>query len=194
MASFIYLSHPQVAIDPAVAVPDWGLSPLGQSRSAAFAGAPLLSELGRIVSSDERKAIETAEIIADAHGLQVEIRTGLQENDRSATGFLPPAEFEATADRFFAEPETSIRGWERAVDAQRRIVGAVDAILAEPTRSALTLLVGHGGVGTLLLCHCGGLAIARRHDQMAGGGCIFRFAHPPFRLVTAWQPMEAAMA
>ncbi len=190
MALVLYLSHPQVAIDPAVPVADWGLSPLGRARSAAFAGHPALRGAGRVIASHERKAIETAEILAGPRGLAVEIRDALHENDRSATGFLPPAEFEAVADRFFAEPLTSIRGWERAADAQQRIVDAVDALLAERPDVPLTILVGHGGVGTLLQCHAAGHPIDRRFDQKAGGGNCFLFEHPPFRLMSRWQPME----
>ena len=186
----LYLSHPEVAIDRTVPVPDWGLSERGRARTAAFAGHPGLAGLGRIIASHERKAIETAEIIAAAHGLAVERRDDLHENDRTATGFLPPAEFEATADRFFAAPEASIRGWERAVDAQRRIVGAVASLLAERLDAPLTLFVGHGGVGTLLLCHCAGQSIDRRFDQKAGGGNLFVFDHLPFRSLRGWQSME----
>lgn len=193
MTRVVYLSHPQVAIDPAVPVPHWGLSPLGRARTEAFATLPLLSRVSRIVASRERKAIETAAIIADAHGLSVDIRDDLHENDRSATGFLPPDEFEATADRFFAAPETSIRGWERAADAQRRIVATVGAIVDErPEDAGVTLFVGHGGVGTLLLCHCASHAIGRQHDQAGGGGNLFVFEHPPFRLVSPWHSMEDA--
>ncbi len=190
MARVLYLSHPQVAIDPSVPVPDWGLSPLGRARTEAFARHPALGDVERIVSSRERKAIETADILAAALGLATEIRDDLHENDRSATGFLPPAEFEATADRFFAAPDVSIRGWERAADAQRRIVGAVEAILAEKPAAGVTLFVGHGGVGTLLLCHAAGHPIDRRHDQTGGGGNLFQFDHPPCGLASAWQPME----
>jgi len=50
----------------------------------------------------------------------------LGENDRSATGFLARDEFEATVNAFFAYPQDSIRGWEPAVDAQARIVRAIE--------------------------------------------------------------------
>ena len=61
----------------------------------------------------------------------------MHENDRSATGYLTQAEFQATADHFFAEPEVSARRWERAVDAQAGIVREAEAVrarhaLAEP--------------------------------------------------------------
>ena len=54
----------------------------------------------------------------------------MHENDRSATGFLEPSEFERVADEFFARPTVSIGGWERAIDAQKRIVGEVEAVWA----------------------------------------------------------------
>jgi len=68
---------------------------------------------------------ETAEIIARELNVTVEVREAMHENDRSATGFLPPYEFETVANRFFADPLVSIRGWERAIDAQLRIVREV---------------------------------------------------------------------
>jgi broad specificity phosphatase PhoE len=85
------------------------------------------------------------------------------ENDRSATGFLPPSEFEATADRFFAEPDWSVRGWETARAAQARIVAAVRTALLDISGDAL--FVEHGGVGTLLYCALRRVEIDRRYDQ-----------------------------
>lgn len=188
----LYLSHPEVALDPSVPVPEWGLSDRGRARTEAFAARSDLPPIGRIVASEERKAIETGAILAEMLSLAVDIRPDLHENDRSATGFLPPAEFEATANRFFAAPETSIRGWERAIDAQNRIRRAVaDALSKSRPLPAVTLFVGHGGVGTLLMSFCAGFAIDRRHDQMPGGGNWFAFDAATFRLVSPWQRMES---
>jgi broad specificity phosphatase PhoE len=145
--------------------------------------------LQRIVASKEAKAVETASVLAEAVGLPVDMRPGLHENDRSATGYLPAPEFEATADLFFAHPHESIRGWERAVDAQARIVGAVRAILAEDP-AASTLFVGHGGVGTLLLCHLSERPIARMRDQPPGGGNLFAFDGVPGRVLYPWRALE----
>jgi broad specificity phosphatase PhoE len=186
----LYLSHPQVLIDPAIPVPDWGLSKLGRSRTRTFATQPWLCGFRRIVASTETKARETAAILGDALGVGFETAPDLHENDRSSTGYLPPAAFEGLADAFFAEPATSIRGWETAVAAQRRILRAVGDVLAARPVTA-TLLVGHGGVGTLLKCHCGGVPIARTEDQAAGGGNHFGFALEPPALAYGWRPMES---
>jgi broad specificity phosphatase PhoE len=193
LAIIRYLSHPQVAIDPDVPVPDWGLSSLGLARAEAFAKAAVLGATARVVSSAERKAIETAECIASVLGIAVEIRPVMHENDRSATGYLPPPEFEAMADAFFASPDESVRGWERARDAQARIVAEVGAVLAQPNAGDV-LFVGHGGVGTLLLCHLGREPIARKRDQPAGGGNLFAFDAATGIVHHGWCSMEEVAA
>lgn len=166
----VYITHPQVKIDPAVPVPQWGLSEIGASRARIAAAQPWASRLMRIVSSDETKAIETADILATAAGISVEILQGMHENDRTGTGYLPPSEFEKAADWFFAHPTESFHGWETAADAQARIVSAVDAVLAHHDPKHPIAFIGHGGVGTLLKCHLAGVPISRSKDQSGGGG------------------------
>jgi broad specificity phosphatase PhoE len=184
-----YLTHPEVKIDPSIPVPSWGLSEVGRARTQAIAGTGRLSGTTQIIASGERKAIETAEIIAARLKIDVEVRDAMHENDRSATGFLVPDEFEVVANQFFAQPDISIRGWERAIDAQSRIVGEVEHVLAR-NRPGDVLFVGHGGVGTLLYCHYSGLAIDRAHDQPAGGGCFFAFTADGRRVQHAWCRLE----
>lgn len=185
-----YLSHPEVVIDPETPVPDWGLSETGRARARRFAENPALDTVRRIVSSDERKARETAEILAAPRGLPVEIRADSHENDRSATGFLPPPAFQAMADQFFAEPETSADGWERAIDAQARILGAYRAVVAAPGEGDI-VMVGHGGVGTLLYCALAGLPISRTHDQPGGGGgCVLTVSIAEGRPRHPWRLLE----
>lgn len=112
----------------------------------------------------------------------------MHENDRSATGYLDQSAFEAAADAFFAEPEVSFKGWERAVEAQARVLAEVRAVLACP-RAEAVVFVGHGGVGTLLYCALAGLPIARRHDQ-TGGGSYFAFDSVALRPHHGWRAIE----
>jgi len=186
----LYITHPQVRIDPAVPVPKWGLSELGAARAHKAAESDWGKQLRRVASSDETKAIETAEILAAAAGLAIEIVDGMHENDRSATGFLPPPEFEKAANWFFAHPEDSFRGWERAIDAQRRIISAVTNILASHDPALPIAFVGHGGVGTLLKCHLQGRPIRRDGDQPGGGGNLYCFSLADRRLSCDWTPIE----
>lgn len=184
-----YLTHPQVQIDPAIPVPQWSLSPAGRARIEAILARPWLSSLRRIVSSGERKAIETAELIGMSIGTAVEIKPDMGENDRSATGFITPDKFEAAADAFFANPDASWNGWETARAAQARIVSAVHEALNEHDAKSPVLFVGHGAVGTLLKCHLAGRPVSRREDQPGGGGNIYAFGQA--QLFCDWTPVDA---
>jgi broad specificity phosphatase PhoE len=158
-------------------------------------GHPWARDLRCIFASNERKARDAAQILADALGLaSYSVIADLGENDRSATGFLAKEQFEATADAFFAHPEESIRGWEPAVDAQARIVRAIEQAVSQAPASADIAIVGHGGSGTLLYCHLAGLPIDRRYDQPAtNGGNWFAFDRTSRKLLCdGWQSIDAA--
>lgn len=182
-----YISHPNVVQDPDVPVPQWSLSPFGVERVQAMAAQPWASTVGRVVSSPETKAHQAATILAERLGLVVEVRPDTGEIDRSSTGFLPAEEHDAQADAFFAEPEVSAGGWERAVDAQERIRAAL-ADLLEPG-AADVAVVGHGAVGTLWYCRLTGQAIDRRHDQ-PGQGHYFTVDLETGEVRHPWRPIE----
>ena len=174
MAVYV-VSHPEVQVDPATPVPGWGLSEAGRARLGRLLELPWARSAAFVASSAERKALQTAQAVAAAAGRDVHVDEELGENDRSATGFVPPQEFEALADAFFAHPGRSVRGWETADAAQRRVVRAVDRVLgrareagADPAESTVVVAT-HGGVGTLLQCALRGVAVDRRHDQPGQG-------------------------
>lgn len=195
-----YISHPEVDIDPEVPVPRWGLSEVGRRRIGVLAGRPWLRSIGRVVSSEETKAVEAASVLAGRLGLEVEIRPATGETDRSATGFVSHARHEDLAARYFAEPEVSAEGWERAVDSQRRVVEALTDLTGPPSGSGSTsasvtdrpavAVVGHGGVGTLLWCHLTGQAIDQAHDQ-PGQGHYWTWDREAATMLHDWHPVDA---
>jgi broad specificity phosphatase PhoE len=190
-----FISHPNVQISADVPVPEWPLSELGRQRMHAALQQPWVAGISAVYSSCERKALDSAEILAGHLGLPVQRREALGENDRSATGFLPPAEFERLADEFFARPEHSVRGWETAAAAQARIVAAVQQLARSETSEGAVAILSHGAVGTLLYCHLAGLPISRQWDQAAnGGGNYFHFELNPLRVYGGWKPMDGAPA
>lgn len=169
-------------------VPRWYLSEKGIERMRVFAVSADLQAVKTIWASDETKAIEAAGILAGAHGLPVNVLHDLHENDRSATGFLPPAEFEQVANQFFLKPNESVRGWERAADAQDRVRAAFEAIVTTAEVKGDIAIVGHGGVGTLLLCHLKGLPIDRAYDQPFQGH-FWTYALETKTLLHQWRPI-----
>ena len=190
MAHVFFVSHPEVVVDPATPVPRWRLSEAGIARMRALAERPALAGLASVWASTETKAIEAAGLLAARHGLPVGVNAALGENDRSATGFLPPSEFEAVADAFFARPQESVRGWERAVDAQARIVAALADVLARAPEGDVAI-VAHGGVGTLLLCHRLGVPIDRALDQKRQGH-VWAMERGSGRVLHRWRALEDA--
>lgn len=189
MGTVYFITHPDVVIDPAVAVQEWPLSGRGRARMKAMLEQEWMSGLRAIYCSTERKAIEGAAILAAALELPYSAIHELGENDRSSTGYLPQKEFTAVAAEFFGKPEESVRGWERAVDAQNRIVTAATLILREAPSEGDVAIVAHGGVGTLLLCQLANVPISRDQDQPpTNGGNYFAFDRTTLHLIHGWRP------
>jgi broad specificity phosphatase PhoE len=191
----IFITHPNVVISREVPVPRWPLSERGRERMRAGLAQPWVRGIGSIWCSSEQKAIDGAEILAAFCGLPFQTAEDLGENDRSATGFLPPDEFERVADQFFARPHESVRGWEIAAAAQARIVAAVTRIVQADGSDGHVAFVSHGAVGTLLYCHLAGEPISRTRDQPPnGGGNWFEFDWPERRVRSWWQPIDQGLS
>ena len=186
-----FITHPDVVIDPAIPVPQWPLSERGRERMRCLLNRAWITHVTAIYSSTEQKAVNGAAILSEALGVPFHQVAALGENDRSATGYLPKGEFETTVDAFFAQPNESIRGWERAIDAQARIVRSVEHIASAAPGAGPIAVVSHGGVGTLLLCHLKGVPICRAEEQPGAlGGSYFLLQAPKGTLVHSWKPIE----
>lgn len=184
----LFITHADVRIDPDVPVDRWPLNDRGRARHAVFSASDAVAGVTAVYASAEQKAQDGAAILAQARGLRVQTVEALHENDRTATGYLPREDFEAMADAFFARPEVSVRGWERAADAQARICAAVRGIAAADGTEGDIAIVAHGGVGALLLCDRMGVAISRAQDQPAnGGGNVLALALPDLSLIHGWR-------
>ena len=187
MPAVFFISHPEVVIEPGTPIERSCLSAAGIDRMRAFAALPMTVDIGAVWTSTEAKAIEAAGILGAALGLGTQVAEDLGEDDRASTGFLPPSEFERTADAFFAQPEASVRGWERAVDAQARVHRAVSRIAASHANGDLAI-VAHGAVGTLLFCMLSGNPIDRSFDQPFQGH-FWRASLPDLRPIEGWKPI-----
>lgn len=182
-------------MDPSIPVPRWPLSSTGKARMIEGLKQPWIRSVTSIYSSTEQKAIDTAQILSQHLRIDFTQVDELGENDRSSTGFLIPNEFEVVADDFFAKPEISIRGWERAIDAQLRIVGAVTSIMSKDQGTGDIAIVSHGAVGTLLHCYLAGEPISRKWDQPRnGGGNFYTFTIDPPNAITWWAAIDRSAA
>jgi broad specificity phosphatase PhoE len=195
MASLIFITHPEVVIDPNQPVPEWPLNPTGRARMERFAGLLADRDVSAVYASTERKARDGAAIVAERLGLSYETDEELGENDRSATGYIAPPEFWDVVREFFGRPHESIRGWERAVDAQARIVRAVGRVLRENETSGDIVVVSHGAVGCLLTAHLQKVEIGEEsRPQHSGGGCFIVIDRDSFTLTQDWRAIEDGFA
>jgi broad specificity phosphatase PhoE len=195
MASLIFITHPEVVIDPNQPIPQWPLNATGRARMERFAGMLADRDVSAVYASTERKAMDGAAIVAKRLGLSYATDEDLGENDRSATGYIAPPEFWEVVREFFGRPHESIRGWERAIDAQARIVNAIGRILREDETSDDIIVVSHGAVGCLLTAHLQKEEIGREsRPSHPGGGCFITIDRDTFTLKQDWRAIEDGFA
>lgn len=188
MAIAYYFSFTQIRVDPEKPGFRWNLSDEGRARTIAALKGDWLSRINRIVTPDETRALETAEIFARHLKLQVEIDTGLRDIGRPMDEFLPVAAFQAALAALFVHPTESARpGWEPARVAQARLALAFEAQLARQEARSDALFVGHGVAGTLLLCHFGGQPLSQDCFEPIGGGNLFAIDSRSREVLFRWR-------
>jgi broad specificity phosphatase PhoE len=195
MASLIFITHPEVVIDPHQPITEWPLNPIGRARMERFVDLLAGRNATAVYASTERKATDGAAIVAERLGLPYRMHEDLGENDRSSTGFIAPPEFWDVVREFFGRPHESIRGWERAIDTQTRIVNAVSRILREDETSGDMVIVSHGAVGCLLTAHLQAVEIGQEsRPRHPGGGCFIVIDRESFSLTQDWRAIEDGFA
>jgi broad specificity phosphatase PhoE len=195
MASLIFITHPEVAIEPGQPITEWPLNPTGRARMERFVALLAGRNVTAVYASTERKARDGAAIVAERLGLSYQKHEDLGENDRSSTGFIAPPEFWEVVRAFFGRPHESIRGWERAIDAQTRIVKAISRILREDETSGDIVVVSHGAVGCLLTAYLQTVEIGQEsRPQHPGGGCFIVIDRDSLTLTQDWRSIEDGFA
>ena len=148
--NLILIKHSLPIITPDVPARDWPLSTIGQQRCHALAEKiqPYQPEL--FYCSEETKAVQTAQILADQLSLPHQTDPNLHEHDRSNVDFSTKEVFERKISGFFKYPDKLVMGRETAKQAQDRFCGAVrNLITRHPTQNLA--IVAHGTVITLLV-------------------------------------------
>lgn len=106
MSVLVLVKHSFPEVDPDVPARKWRLSDEGRVRSRILGEELAGYVLDLIVSSDEPKAVDTAEIAAGVLNVPIEIVKGLHEHERANVGFLEKERFERSIERFFSARQT----------------------------------------------------------------------------------------
>jgi len=128
----------------------WKLSKQGRVRALHLAEELDTYVPEAIVSSDEPKAKETAEILAGRLRLEVQILPGLREHDRSLVPYLSHEAFQGSVRDFFQNPDVLVFGSETADQAHARFYQTVHSVLNEHSSKTI-VVVTHGTVISLFV-------------------------------------------
>ena len=189
MSRFLLVRHAQPEIQPDVPSNRWVLNERGRQQAVRTAELLRAYRPEVVISSEEPKASETGQIIADALNLPRYGALGLEEHDRTGVPYFDDmAEFEAAVKRFFERSAEQVFGGERADDTKQRFVGAVREVLAVyPTQTVA--LVAHGTVNTLFAQAFNPVSPFELWQTwpLAGFAVLSR---PEFRLLEPPQPLK----
>jgi probable phosphoglycerate mutase len=137
-------------------VPDGGtISELGREQVAALARHLKSRRVAAVVSSPYSRARDTAELIATALDVPLEIADDLRELDAGDVTALPHGNGIAQVDEIFGrwlhgDLAASCPGGETGAQLVTRVRGALEA-LADRFRGEAVVVVSHGGAMTLAL-------------------------------------------
>ena len=146
----ILVKHSVPEIQPDSAANTWKLSEEGRRRAHPLAEQLEDYEPEVIVSSDESKAKETADILAAHLRREVHILPDLHEHDRSKAPFLSNDVFQSSIREFFQKPDELVFGAETANQAHARFYRAVHSVLSQ-FRDKTVVIVTHGTVISLFV-------------------------------------------
>lgn len=157
------------------------LNPAGREQARALAEALADEPLGAVYTSPLRRAAETAEIVAAAHGLQADPVDGLREVDVGSWEGLTRCDLEQRQPeqfrRWLIEHEQGWEDGETYEEMGRRAVAAL-LVLAERHHGERILAITHGGPIRAAIAAAEGIthAEARRRGPPIGNCFLARFA------------------
>jgi probable phosphoglycerate mutase len=133
------------------------LNAVGREQAAELGESLVGREIAVVVSSDLRRAAETAEIAAARLGLPVELDVRLREVDVGEWSGLTSAEVKARYPEGFRRRREGRTGWEQGEELGAMAQRVVSALLnvAERHAGQRVLVVSHGGPVRATLAACG---------------------------------------
>ena len=187
-ARVLLVRHGAASITPAgayIGQRDVGLSDQGRQQIVRLATMLADASVDAVYASDLQRSRESALLLATRFGLQVECTAALREIALGKWEGLTPAQI-ATRDpadfaRYQQDPANfRVAGGESFQDVADRVIPFFIQMLAR-NNGQTVLVVAHGGVNRVLLCHLLGLPLSamRRFDQACGClNCIDLYDEP----------------
>ena len=148
MRTLILVRHSESKIDPLLPPQDWSLTREGRQRCQLLASKLERIHPDRIVTSEEKKAIETGKSIAEILGISCTTASGLHEHLRQGGEILNQEDWLEMISQFFKEQNQVVFGLESANQAKERFSEAICSVMGKfPKRNIV--VITHGTVMSL---------------------------------------------
>jgi len=159
----------------------WHLSDEGRQRCLTLAKHLADYDPGLIITSQEVKAIETCEILAQRLGIPCLAADGLHEHVRKPAKSFAKDSFERSVKKFFTYPDELVFGEETANQIYARFYQAVTSLLELYPDERLAI-VSHGTVISLFICRENGIPEFEYWSKLSLPAIVV-LSLPDFRLV-----------
>lgn len=150
MRKLILVKHSQPQVAPGTPPSQWPLSEEGKNRCGPLATKLASYEPAIVVASQEAKATQTAQIVAEQLGKPWEPAEGLHEHDRDNVPHMPTPEFLSSMAMAFQRPKDLLLGRESLQQALERFSQAIDQTLSRHPEGNVAV-ISHGTVIALFI-------------------------------------------
>ena len=146
--SLYFLRHAETKLRHDIPVREWNLTRAGRQSTLELAESQVFSKIEGIIHSSEKKAKQTADIIAKTLAVETYELPELDELRRNHNGLLTNDEYRARVRLTLIDWEKNVPDWESGEDALSRFMEGVRRINIM-FHSKNILVVSHGLVLTL---------------------------------------------
>lgn len=147
MRRVLLVRHAEPHIEIDLPASEWSLTPRGVASTQRLAAELMALRPALIVASPERKALQTAHVLAGELNLPIEIDEHFSEQGAEAGQFLTDyAEFRALVRHHFDHPDEVVLRQESSRAAADRFGAALDDRLRVLTPDDVPVIVSHGRI------------------------------------------------
>jgi len=152
MEHLILIKHAMPKIDTSKSSRHWELSPEGRQSCIPLAEAIKTYSPQQMITSDEPKARDTGQMVANHLNIPCSSVPNLHEHDRQNAPFITDKiQWHNTIQTFFNQPNALIFGNETATQARERFTQAIHHTLTNHTGTLA--ITTHGTVISLFVAH-----------------------------------------
>jgi broad specificity phosphatase PhoE len=157
MGFIILVRHAITQPQPGISPHAWTLTDEGREKAQALAERLCRFHASRILSSDEPKAVETAQVLAShLSNISITLHEALRETHRTTVPFHRDVEsFKRAIRSAMQHPHRKLYGDESFQAAQGRFTQAIDQLVDADDQAAI--VVSHGTILALYLASLTGL-------------------------------------